>query len=118
MDTDLSPAERIIAGLNEFDGLGRSLTPQGISEAVAAGHCIDVRARIGGKVEIRSRGQGGIDFAPWTWFHRSCARYRPEGVPADFYGGAPGWAEAWAYVRRHMRNFHGVELGEAGWHVG
>lgn len=91
---------------------------EGIAEAVAAGHCVDFRARIGGKCEIHSRGNGGGQWAPWTWYHRSCARYRPEGEAADFYGGAPGWAEAWAYLRRHMRNFHGVELGEAGWHVG
>ena len=106
-----------ILAIVPFDPYGRSLTPQGIAEAVARNECIDMWARIGGKMEIRSRGHGGSEFAPWTWYHRSCARYRPEGEPADFYGGAPGWAEAWAYLRRHMLYFHGVELGEAGWHV-
>lgn len=93
-------------------------SPEGIAEAVAAGHCVDFRARIGGRCQIRSRGHGGLERAPWSWFHRSCSKYVPNGEVADFYGGAPGWAEAWAYLRRHMRNFHGVELGEAGWHVG
>jgi hypothetical protein len=115
VDADHSPAERIIADLNTHDAYGRSLTPQGISEAVTAGQCIDMRARIGGRVEIRSRAQGGMEWAPWTWYHRTCARYAPEGTPADFYGGAPDWRTAWAYARRHMRNFHGVELGAAGW---
>lgn len=91
--------------------------PAAITEAVEANHCIDLRERIGGRCSIRSRAHGGLDRAPWSWFHLACAKYRPGGEVADFYGGAPGWREAWGYLRRHMNHFHGIEIGEAGWHV-
>lgn len=93
-------------------------TPEGIAEAIAAGHCVDLRARIGGRLRVRSRATEPSLTSPWSWRHEKCARYVPAGAPADFYGGAPDWATAWAYLRRHMMNFHGVELGVAGWHVG
>ena len=71
----------------------------------------DARARVGGKIAILSRAGGkGIDYAPWTWAHLGCAAYRPVGEPADFYGGAPGWREAWRYAEMHMSMLHGVRL--------
>jgi hypothetical protein len=66
--------------------------------------------RLGGKVRISH----GIH-SRWRWCHQACPKYMPEGAPADFAGGAPDWRTAWAYARRHMLNFHGVELGAAGW---
>lgn len=93
-------------------------TPEGIAQAVAQNHCVDFRERIGGKVKLRARKRrDGGEYAPWIWMHMECARYRPDGEPATFDGGAPDWLTAWAYARRHMRNFHGVELGSAGWHA-
>jgi len=112
----LTKAQRAASDIRQF---GDRYFPEKIAEAVAEGHCIDFRERIGGRVMLASRATGrGIDFAPWTWAHLRCARYRPQGQASDFYGGAPDWLTAWAYARRHMRNFHGVELGEAGWRVG
>lgn len=94
------------------------LTPQRIAFDVEAGYAIDFRERIGGRVKLWGRRRlAGGEYAPWIWAHLDCARYRPEGKPATFDGGAPDWLTAWAYARRHMRNFHGVELGGAGWHV-
>lgn len=113
-----SPAERIYADLNQVDPYGRSLTPEGIAEAVAANHCVDMRARVGGRVRLTSRVSVPALHSPWGWRHEKCARYTPAGSPADFYGGAPDWPTAWAYARRHMLNFHGIELGPAGWNVG
>lgn len=108
-------------GTETLVGTMRSLDraePAAIAEAVRANHCIDFRERIGGKVLIVSRHSVKSLTSPWTWRHLRCARYVPGGEPSDFYGGAPDWLTAWAYARRHMLNFHGVELGEAGWHVG
>jgi len=84
--------------------------PHRIDYDVRAGHCMDMRARYGGKVRISH----GVN-SPWRWCHQLCPKYVPEGEPADFAGGAPDWLTAWAYARRHVRNFHGVELGAAGW---
>ncbi len=91
--------------------------PHRIAYDVSLVQCIDMRARLGGRLQIRSRPRGGT--SPWQWLHHECARYLPDGkTPATYWGGAPDWRTAWAYLRRHMNHFHGVELGEAGWHVG
>lgn len=93
-------------------------SPEGTQAAVSAGHCIDFRQRVGGRVRLASRVTIPTLTSPWSWRHVQCARYNPAGQPADFYGGAPDWRTAWAYAANHMRNFHGIELGAAGWHVG
>ena len=103
-------AERLVVRGGRYE-------PEAIQADVEAGHCIDLRERYGGRFQIRSRARGGT--SPWQWLHHDCARYLPDGkTPATYWGGAPDWPTAWAYLKRHAYAFHGIELGEAGWHVG